>query len=152
MPLGATFIGEDGKEAPIVMGSYGIGPARIAAAAVEQRADDKGIVWPRAIAPWDVHLVALGKGGDEVAEAADAAYDALRAAGLDVLFDDRPNAGTGEKLTDAELIGCPLRITIGKRGLADGVAESQVRSSGAEEPIPLAEIADRAAAILEDTD
>ena len=152
VPLGATFIGEDGKEAPIVMGSYGIGPARIAAAAVEQQADDKGIVWPRAIAPWDVHLVALGKGGDEVAAAADVAYDELRAAGLDVLFDDRPNAGTGEKLTDAELIGCPLRITIGKRGLADGVAESQLRGSGAEEAIPLAEIATRAVAILEDID
>ena len=151
-PLGATFIGEDGKEAPILMGSYGIGPARIAAAAVEQRADDKGIVWPRAIAPWDVHLVALGKGGDEVADAAETAYDELRSAGLEVLLDDRPNAGTGEKLTDAELIGCPLRITIGKRGLADRVAESQVRSSGAEESIPLAEIAARAVAILEGID
>jgi prolyl-tRNA synthetase len=148
-PLGATFLDEDGKESPIVMGSYGIGPARIAAAVVEQRADEKGICWPRAIAPWEVHLVALGKGGDEVADAATAAYDALREAGIDVVLDDRPNAGTGEKLTDAELIGCPLRITIGKRGLADGIAESQVRATGAEESIPLAEVAERAAVILE---
>ena len=148
-PLGATFLDEDGKESPIVMGSYGIGPARIAAAAVEQRADEKGICWPRAIAPWEVHLVALGKGGDEVADAAADAYEALRSAGIDVLLDDRPNAGTGEKLTDAELIGCPLRITIGKRGLAAGIAESQIRATGAEESIPLAEVAERAAVILE---
>ncbi len=96
-PLGATFLDEDGKESPIVMGSYGIGPARIAAAAVEQRADEKGICWPRAIAPWEVHLVALGKGGDEVAAAAAAAYEAMREAGIDVVLDDRPNAGTGRE-------------------------------------------------------
>ncbi len=124
------------------MGSYGIGPARIVAAAIEQRADEKGICWPPAIAPWSVHLVALGKGGDEVADAADAAYDALAKAGIETVLDDRPAAGTGEKLTDAELVGCPLRITIGKRGLAEGVAEAQVRSDGREEKIPLAEIAD----------
>jgi prolyl-tRNA synthetase len=138
VPLGATYLDESGKEHPIVMGSYGIGPARIVAAAVEQRADEKGIVWPRAIAPWEVHVVALGKGGDEVADA-----------GIEAVLDDRPNAGTGEKLTDAELLGCPLRLTIGKRGLADGVAESQVRASGAEDRLPLAEIAERARQILE---
>lgn len=148
-PLGATYLDEDGTERPIVMGSYGIGPARIVAAAVEQRADEKGIVWPPSIAPWSVHLVALGKGGDEVADAADAAYEALLAAGVETVLDDRAGAGTGEKLTDAELIGCPLRLTIGRRGLADGVAESQVRSSGAEERLPLDEIADRARETLE---
>jgi prolyl-tRNA synthetase len=150
VPLGATYLDESGKEQPIVMGSYGIGPARIVAAAVEQRADEKGIVWPRAIAPWEVHVVALGKGGDEVADAAAAAYDALGAAGLEAVLDDRPNAGTGEKLTDAELLGCPLRLTIGKRGVAEGVAESQVRGTGAEDRLPLDEIAERARRILED--
>jgi len=151
-PLGATYLDESGVERPIVMGSYGIGPARIVAAAVEQRADEKGIVWPRAIAPWEVHVVALGKGGDEVAAAAEAAYEALTAAGLTAVLDDRPSAGTGEKLTDAELLGCPLRLTIGKRGLADGVAEAQARASGAEERIPLAEVGERAAALLEGMD
>ena len=116
-----------------MMGSYGIGPARIVAAAIEQRADERGIVWPPAIAPWEVHLVGLGKGGDEVAEAADRVYEELRAAGLEVVYDDRADAGTGEKLTDAELIGCPLRLTIGKRGLAEGVAESAGRADRREE-------------------
>ena len=137
VPLGATYLDEDGAEQPIVMGSYGIGPARIVAAAVEQGADDKGIAWPPSIAPWQVHLVQLGKGGDEVAEAADGVYEALRGAGIEVVFDDRPNAGTGEKLTDAELLGCPLRLVIGKRGIADGVAESQERASGEEGTVPL---------------
>ena len=148
-PLGATFLDESGIERPIVMGSYGIGPARILAAAVEQRADEKGIVWPAPVAPWSVHLVALGKGGDEVADAADAAYDALTEAGIETVLDDRPHAGTGEKLTDAELIGCPLRLVIGKRGLADGIAEAQVRSSGAEEGVALAGVAERVGEILE---
>jgi prolyl-tRNA synthetase len=148
-PLGATYLDESGTERPIVMGSYGIGPARIVAAAVEQRADEKGIVWPPPIAPWSVHVVALGKGGDEVADAADAAYEALRAAGIEAVLDDRPNAGTGEKLTDAELIGCPLRLTIGKRGVAEGIAEAQVRGSGAEERVELEQIAERARKILE---
>jgi prolyl-tRNA synthetase len=148
-PLGATYLDPDGVERPIVMGSYGIGPARIVAAAVEQRADEKGISWPPPIAPWSVHLVALGKGGDEVADAAAAAYATLTEAGIETVLDDRPGAGTGEKLTDAELVGCPLRLTIGKRGLAEGVAEAQVRGSGAEEKVALAEIATRAASILE---
>jgi prolyl-tRNA synthetase len=148
-PLGATYLDESGAERPIVMGSYGIGPARIVASAIEQRADEKGIVWPPAIAPWSVHVVALGKGGDEVADAANAAYEALSAAGIETLLDDRPNAGTGEKLTDAELIGCPLRLTIGKRGVTEGVAESQVRGSGAEDKLGLDEIAERARKILE---
>jgi prolyl-tRNA synthetase len=149
VPLGATYLDESGREKPIVMGSYGIGPARIVAASVEQRADEKGIVWPRSIAPWSVHLVALGKGGDEVADAAGAAYEALRAEGIEVLLDDRAGAGTGEKLTDAELLGCPLRLTIGKRGLAEGVAEAQVRGTGAEERIPLDDIAKQARRALE---
>ena len=96
------------------MGSYGIGPARIVAAAIEQGADEQGIVWPRSLAPWQVHLVALGKPGEETLEAADRLYEELREAGLEVLYDDR-DAGPGEKLTDAELLGCPLRIVVGKR-------------------------------------
>ena len=88
-PLGATYLDEDGTEQPIWMGSYGIGPARIVAAAVEQFADEQGISWPRALAPFDVELVTLGKEGEEAREVAERLYEELRDAGLDVLYDDR---------------------------------------------------------------
>jgi prolyl-tRNA synthetase len=148
-PLGATYLDEGGAERPIVMGSYGIGPARIIAAAIEQGADDKGIVWPRAIAPWDLHLVALGRGDDETVGAAAELYERLAEAGLEVIYDDR-HAGPGEKLTDAELIGCPLRIVVGKRALAAGNVEAQERRSGREERLPLAGATERAAEIVGD--
>ena len=147
-PFGANYLDEDGSERPIVMGCYGIGPARTVAAAIEQRADERGIVWPRSIAPWDVHVVGLGKAGDEVTEAADRLYAELADAGFGVVYDDR-NAGPGEKLTDAELLGCPLRLVVGKRGLADGVVEAQVRHSGADDRLPVAEAATRAAELLD---
>jgi prolyl-tRNA synthetase len=147
-PLEASYLDEGGTERPIVMGSYGIGPARTVAAAIEQGADDRGIVWPRSMAPWDVHLVGLGKAGDEVTEAADRLYAELEEAGLTVVYDDR-DAGPGEKLTDAELLGCPLRLVVGRRGLADGVVEAQVRRSGAEDRLPVAEAVGRAAELVE---
>ncbi len=125
-PLGAVFLDQDGCEQPIVMGSYGIGPARIAAAAIEQNADEAGIAWPRAIAPWQVELVVLGKPGTAERDAAESLYAELQDAGVDVLFDDR-DAGPGEKFTDAELLGCPLRLTIGKRSLESGSLEAQAR-------------------------
>jgi prolyl-tRNA synthetase len=125
-PLGATYLDEHGKEHPIVMGSYGIGPARIAAAAVEQFADEQGISWPRSLAPWDVELVALGKAGTPEREAAEGVYRELRAVGLDALIDDR-DAGPGEKFADAELLGVPLRLTLGRRSLESGRLEAQVR-------------------------
>jgi len=147
-PLGANYLDENGDEHPIVMGSYGIGPARTVAASIEQRADEQGIVWPRSIAPWDVHLVGLGKAGDEVTEAADRLYSELADAGIPAVYDDR-DAGPGEKLTDAELLGCPLRLVVGRRGLSEGVVEAQVRQSGAEENLPVAEATSRAAALLD---
>ena len=142
-PLGATFLDEDGKERPVVMGCYGIGPARIVAAAIEQRADERGIVWPTALAPWQVHLVSLGKEGEPEREAADRLYEELREAGTEVLYDDR-DAGPGQKLTDAELLGCPLRVVVGRRGLADGVVEASERASGAEHKLPVEDAAARA--------
>ena len=125
-PLGATYLDENGREQLIVMGSYGIGPARITAAAIEQFADEQGISWPRAIAPWDVEIVALGKAGSPELEAAERLYDELLQAGLKVLIDDR-DAGPGEKFADAELLGVPLRLTIGRRSLESGRAEAQAR-------------------------
>jgi prolyl-tRNA synthetase len=151
-PLGATYLDESGTERPIVMGSYGIGPALIVAAAIEQRADEKGIVWPAALAPWQVHLVSLAKkAGDEERAAADRLYDELRETGVEVLYDER-EAGTGEKLTDAELLGCPLRVVVGRRGLAEGVVEAGERASGAEHRLPVEEAAARAKALLEGID
>jgi prolyl-tRNA synthetase len=125
-PLGATFLDESGATRPIEMGCYGIGPARIAAAAVEQTADEHGIAWPRAISPFDLELVGLGKPGSEEHAFAERLYDELRALGSDVLYDDR-DCGPGEKFADAELLGCPLRITVGKRTLANGELELQLR-------------------------
>jgi prolyl-tRNA synthetase len=135
--LGATFSDQDGKDRPVVMGSYGIGPARVAAAAVEQLADDKGIVWPKSIAPFDIHLVVLGK-DPEAAErvAADALYKELQDSGLDVIYDDR-DAGPGAKFADAELLGCPLRVTIGARSLESGQLELQQRRGLVDKSIPL---------------
>jgi prolyl-tRNA synthetase len=147
-PLGATYLDADGKERPIVMGCYGFGPARAVAAAIEQNADEKGIVWPRALAPWPLHLVALGKAGEETLEAADKLYEQLTEAGLEPIYDDR-DAGPGEKFTDAELLGCPLRIVVGKRALADGEVEARERRSGADHRLALADAARRAGEILD---
>ena len=125
-PMGATYLDENGKEQLIVMGSYGIGPARITAAAIEQYADEKGISWPKAIAPWDVEIVAIGKPGTPERDAAEALYAELSRRGAGSALDDR-DAGPGEKFADAELLGVPLRLTVGKRSLESGRAEAQAR-------------------------
>ncbi len=125
-PLGATYLDEAGKSRLVWMGSYGFGPARAAAAVVEQYADEHGISWSRAIAPFDVELVVIGKPGSPERELAERLYVELPAAGLDTLYDDR-DAGPGEKFADAELLGCPLRVTVGRRTLAAGEIEVQIR-------------------------
>src|SRR5918999_1294291 len=125
-PLGATYLDEDGTEHPIWMGSYGIGLARIMAAAVEQYADEQGISWPRALAPFDVEVVPLGKPGEEAIGVAQGIYDELGTLGLEPLLDDRP-ASPGEKFADAELVGVPLRLTVGRKGIEAGEVEVQVR-------------------------
>jgi prolyl-tRNA synthetase len=125
-PLGATYLDESGSEQLIWMGSYGFGPARAAAAAVEQYADERGISWPRTIAPFDVELVVLGQEGSEERRAADRLYLELRDHGLDTLYDDR-DANPGEKFADAELLGCPVRVTVGRKALAAGEVELQIR-------------------------
>ncbi len=125
-PLGATYLDAHGRAQPVVMGSYGIGPARVVAAAAEQYGDEHGIAWPRSIAPWDVELVAVGKAGTPERDAADALYAELTTSALDVLYDDR-DAKPGEKFADAELLGAPLRLTLGKRSLRSGQLEAQRR-------------------------
>jgi prolyl-tRNA synthetase len=135
-PLGATYLDQSGSAQPIWMGSYGFGPARAAAAAVEQYADAQGISWPRTLAPFDVHLVTLGKPGSEERQLSDRLYEELRAAGLDTLYDDR-DAGPGEKFADAELLGCPVRVTVGRRTIQSGELEVQVRRGQESRSVPL---------------
>jgi prolyl-tRNA synthetase len=135
VPLGATFLDEDGTERPLVMGSYGIGPGRIMAAIVEQNHDENGIVWPAALAPYDAHVVAL-PGAEEIGEAA---AEAISASGRDVLLDDRP-ARAGEKFADADLIGCPVRVTAGKKSLDDGGVDVRERATGAERRLDVARV------------
>jgi prolyl-tRNA synthetase len=134
-PLGATFLDEDGTEKPLLGGSYGIGPGRVMAAIIEQHHDDKGIVWPRGIAPYDAHVVAL-PGAEAVAEEA---AGTLSAGGLDVLVDDR-DARAGEKFADADLIGAPIRVTAGKKSLDDGMVDYRDRATGEERRLAVADL------------
>ncbi len=135
VPLGATFLDEEGSERPLVMGSYGIGPGRVMAAAVEQSHDDLGIVWPAPLAPYDVHVLALHAGAPEVLERAAEVAEALSGAGLAVLLDDRDQR-PGEKFADADLLGMPVRMTVGKKTLEDAAVDVRVRATGADERIP----------------
>jgi prolyl-tRNA synthetase len=120
-------LAEDGARRTPIMGCYGIGVDRIVAAAVEANHDEAGIRWPASIAPYDAHLVALGASRDAaVAAEADALYEELRAAGIEVLYDDRDESA-GVKFNDADLIGLPLRLTVSSRNLKDGAIEVQPR-------------------------
>jgi prolyl-tRNA synthetase len=143
-PLGATYLDEQGVDHHVWMGSYGIGPARIVAAAIEQYADEQGISWPRALAPFDVELVTLGKQGEEAREVSERLYGELRDAGLDALFDDR-DSSPGEKFADAELLGCPLRLTVGRKGIEAGEVDVQVRRGREGRSLPLEGAAEAAA-------
>jgi len=136
-PLGAGYLDESGEEHPVWMGSYGLGPARIVAAAVEQFADEHGISWPKALAPFAVHLVGLGKPGTPEHDAAERVYEALGEGGVETIYDDR-EIGPGEKFAEAELLGCPLRLTVGRRAVESGEIEVQVRRGRQAAPgIPL---------------
>jgi prolyl-tRNA synthetase len=134
-PLNATFVDVDGTERPLIMGCYGIGPGRVIASAVEQHNDEHGIVWPRSIAPYDVDVVALP--GAE--QQADDAARALDEAGAQVLLDDR-DARAGEKFADADLLGIPLRVTVGKKTLEDGAVDVRDHATGEERRVPLGEL------------
>jgi len=139
--LGLQVLDENGKLVTVTMGSYGVGVSRAVAAVVENSHDDLGIVWPREIAPFDVHLLATGK--DEVAfEAADALVAELEAGGVEVLYDDRRKVSPGVKFKDAELLGMPTIVVVGK-GLADGVVEVRDRATGERSDVPVAEAAER---------
>ena len=136
--LGATVLDEDGKSRPIVMGSYGIGIGRNMAAIVESSHDEKGIIWPVSVAPWEVVITVVKMNADSVA-AAETLYADLADAGIEVLLDDRMER-PGVKFNDAELIGIPFRITVGPRGLAEGNVEVNERAVGDRADVPLGDV------------
>jgi prolyl-tRNA synthetase len=138
-PLDATFLDEDGTEKPLIGGSYGVGPARVMAAAVEQHHDENGIVWPASIAPYDVHLLAFHGGAVEVLAEAEKVAAALDEAGFDVLLDDRDER-PGEKFADADLVGCPLRIIVGRKTLEDGRVDVRRRDGDDEQRVAVADV------------
>jgi prolyl-tRNA synthetase len=139
--MGATVLTEEGKPVPIVMGSYGIGVERIITAALEQHHDADGIIWPKSIAPFDVVVTVTNMKDDRLREAAEKLYKDLQRAGLEVLLDDRDERA-GVKFKDADLIGIPYRITIGKKA-ADGLVELFERQTKTSEDVKLSEIVSR---------
>jgi len=138
--MGATYLDEQGESKPIVMGSYGIGSERMMACIIERFNDDKGIIWPISVAPYQISLVSLATDKQpEVAAAADQIYQQLVSAGYEVLYDDRDERA-GVKFNDADLMGMPLRITVGAKGLAQGIVELRFRRNGEMRSIPLADL------------
>ncbi|QOY34509.1 proline--tRNA ligase [Anaerobacillus isosaccharinicus] len=126
--MGAQFLDENGKTQPMIMGCYGIGVTRTVAAVIEQHHDEKGIVWPKSVAPFDLHLIAVNMKDSEQKELSEQLYKKLMKAGYDILFDDRAERA-GVKFTDADLIGLPVRITVGKKA-SEGIVEVKVRKTG----------------------
>ncbi|MDX6395585.1 MAG: prolyl-tRNA synthetase [Streptosporangiaceae bacterium] len=145
--FGATVLGPEGKAAPLIMGSYGIGVERAMAAIVECHHDERGIVWPLAVAPFSVVVVVAQSEDAEVAKAGAAIYEQLAAAGVEVVIDDRTERA-GVKFRDAELTGIPLRVTVGRRGLAEGTAEITERATGETRKVPVGDVAGQVSAAL----
>ncbi len=137
--MGATFLNKNGKAMPFVMGCYGIGSSRVAAAAIEQNHDESGIVWPVTIAPYHVHLLALNIKKDVVRDCAERVYRALLAAGIEVLYDDRRDANAGVKFNDADLIGLPFRVNVG-RDAGEGKVEVKPRDSDTKQLMTVEEL------------
>ncbi len=137
--LGCTYLDKDGQQKPVIMGSYGIGVGRLLACVAEEHHDDHGLVWPITVAPFHVHLVLLrGKGTPQAEETADKFYADLQAAGIEVLYDDRDES-PGVKFNDADLIGCPIRITVSERALSAGGVELKLRHHSDKAIVPLDE-------------
>jgi prolyl-tRNA synthetase len=147
--MGCRFQDADGNDQPMIMGCYGLGVGRTVAAAVEQNHDDKGIIWPLPLAPYEVVLVVLNADKPEVVEAAEGLYDQLTEAGIDVLYDDRPER-PGVKFNDMDLIGFPVRVVLGGRGLDAGEVELSLRRDGEKRPTPIADMVPAVQALLDD--
>ncbi len=145
--MGATFLDREGVARPLIMGCYGIGLGRLMAAAIEQNSDNKGIIWPMPIAPFQVHIVALSADNPDVAAAADRVHADLTAAGCEVLLDDRPETA-GVKFNDADLLGMPLRLTISPRNLKSDSVELKLRREGSSRLIPMAQVVSEVAGLV----
>ncbi|MCD4689777.1 MAG: proline--tRNA ligase, partial [Desulfuromonadaceae bacterium] len=142
--LGATVLDDQGKDRMLLMGCYGIGIGRTVASAIEQNYDDNGIVFPMPIAPFQVLITVVNPKDEAVLQASDSLYQALQQAGVEVLLDDRDERA-GSKFKDADLLGIPLRLTVGSRGLKEEMVELQRRSDGERTMLPLVEAAERLA-------
>lgn len=145
--LGVEVLDPDGRRVPVIMGSYGIGVERAMAAIVETHRDDRGIVWPPAVAPFQASVVVAQSDDAEVAKAGEDLYTSLSAAGVETVIDDRAERA-GVKFRDTELTGIPFRVTVGRRGLAEGVAELTVRATGETEKVPLDDVVQRVRSLV----
>jgi prolyl-tRNA synthetase len=137
--LGLKVLDENGKLVTVTMGSYGIGVTRVMAVIAEANHDEKGLIWPRNVAPFDVHVIAAGR-EEVIFEVAESLVESLEGTGFDVLFDDRPKVSPGVKFGDAELLGVPLIVIVG-RDAAAGMVELWDRASGERTSIPIADVA-----------
>ncbi len=146
--MGATFLGEDGEQRPVIMGSYGIGLGRLLACIAEEHHDEHGLCWPVSVAPFAIHLVSLAGKNEQVQETAEMTAARLDGAGLETLYDDRSESA-GVKFNDADLIGLPLRITVSERALKQGGVEMKLRNSSERKMIPLDQVVDEARRLLE---
>jgi prolyl-tRNA synthetase len=146
--LAAVYLDETGVERPFVMGCYGIGVTRTVAAAIEQHHDDDGVAWPISIAPFEVLVLPVNMGHGPTREAAEALYTGLRAAGIDVLIDDRDER-PGNKFKDADLVGVPLRVTVGEKGLQENVVELRQRETRAVQKIATGEALEKVKSAVE---
>jgi prolyl-tRNA synthetase len=147
-PLKATFVDEDGTEQPYEMGCYGIGLSRIVAAAVEQHNDQAGLTWPKSLAPYDVVVIPTNMDVDEAVEAAERIYAELGSIGVEAVIDDR-DVSAGVKFADADLIGFPIHVVVGKRGIQGGTVDLKLRATGARSQAAVADAAQAAARLLE---
>lgn len=146
--MGATYLDENGESKPIVMGSYGIGSERLMAVVIELHHDDNGIQWPITIAPYQVMLISLAtEKTPEIAAAAERIYADLLAAGIEVLYDDRDERA-GVKFNDADLLGIPIRLTVGGKGLKNGIVEMKLRRNGESGELPLSTIVQEVQAVI----
>jgi prolyl-tRNA synthetase len=146
--MDATYLDASGNQQTVIMGCYGIGTSRLLQCVVEANHDERGIVWPKSIAPYDIHLVGLGLDRGETREKAQALYDALRKAGIEVLFDDRLDPTAGVKFNDADLLGFPVRVTVSPRSLEKGAVEVKLRAGGDVELVPYDEAAAKLAELV----
>jgi prolyl-tRNA synthetase len=146
--LGATFLDENGKAHPIIMGSYGIGIERILACHIEQNHDENGIIWQKSIAPFQVHLIAVGSKSKEVEETANNLYDLLTDDGVEVLFDDRKDISPGFKFKDADLLGMPFQVIVGEKNLSNGKIEIKERRTGERTLVDVESALERIQALL----